>query len=147
MNRKGPAESFAFRRAGFTLIEMMVVVAIMAVIMTVIMAIMANTFKANNRTKAMQKINENGSYAVEQIKRYYLSQSVCDETMLSINGTTKVLELGGTGITKDDVIASGIGTTCNGNVLEVGFTLSVGSNLSKDFISSKSFTTTVVLRN
>lgn len=139
-------------RKGFTLIEMMVVVAIMSVIMTVIMAIMANAFKANNRTKAMQKINENGSYAIEQIKRYYLSQSVCDETALTIyidplDASKKILKLNTSELTKSEVQASDLLATCTGNVLNVGFTLSVGSGLSQDFIASKPVTTTVVLRN
>ena len=115
--------------------------------MTVIMAIMANTFQANNRTKAMQKINENGTYAMEQIKRYYLSQSVCDETAVSIDGATKIMKLNGTEITKNDVVVSGIGATCEGNVVNIGFTLSVGANLNNEYISSKSFETKVVLRN
>lgn len=134
-------------KRGFSLLEMMVVIAIMSVIMTVIMAIMANTFKANNRTKAMQKINENGGYAIEQIKRYYLSQSVCDETAVSIDGETRIIKLNDNDVTKNDVIASGIGATCEGNVVNIGFTLSVGAGLNNEYFSSKSFETKVVLRN
>jgi len=138
-------------RKGFTLIEIMVVIAITAVIMTIIMAIMANTFKASNRTKAMQKINENGSYAMEQIKRYYLSQSVCDAGLLTV-GADNILKLNTTpvnALTKSEVIASDFSAACDVDlkVLSVGFTLSVGSNLSKEFYATKSFTSTVVLRN
>ncbi|HRS22862.1 MAG TPA: prepilin-type N-terminal cleavage/methylation domain-containing protein, partial [Candidatus Woesebacteria bacterium] len=72
-------------KKGFTLLELVVMVAVIAIIMTIITAIMTNTFKANNRTMALQKINDNGSYALEQIRRYYLSQSICDGTALTID--------------------------------------------------------------
>jgi len=116
-------------------------------IMTIVMAIMANTFKANNRSIAMQKISENGNYALEQIKRYYLSQSVCDETILTIDVGTKVLKLNTNELTKNEVVASDLSVGCSGNMLNVGFTLSTGTDRSKEYQSSKSFTTAVVLRN
>ena len=142
------------KQVGFTLLELMVVVAIIAVIMTVIMSIMANAFKANNRTTAMSKVNDNGSYALEQIRRYYLGQSVCDASALVVSNDF-VLQLinSGTGETmsltkKDEVLVNGgVSAECADGALNVGFTLSTGASKSLDYKSEKSFKTTVVLRN
>ena len=115
---------------------------------------MANAFKANNRTTAMSKVNDNGSYALEQIRRYYLSQSVCDTNALTVSSDF-ILQLvnGGTGETmsltkKDEVLVKGsLSAVCADGALNVGFTLSTGENKSVDYKSEKSFKTTVVLRN
>ncbi len=122
-------------------------VAVIAIIMTIITAIMTNTFKANNRTMALQKINDNGSYALEQIRRYYLSQSICDGTALTIDAN-KVLKLNDSELTKkDEVKASDLNVNCDDKVLSVSFKLETGSDKGKEYQASKSFTTSVVLRN
>lgn len=136
-------------KKGFTLLELVVMVAVIAIIMTIIMAIMTNTFKANNRTMALQKINDNGSYALEQIRRYYLSQSICDGTALTIDAN-KVLKLNDSELTKkDEVKASDLNVNCDDKVkvLSVSFKLETGSDKGKEYQASKSFTTSVVLRN
>ncbi len=125
-------------------------VAVIAIIMTIIMAIMTNTFKANNRTMALQKINDNGSYALEQIRRYYLSQSICDGTALTALtiDANKVLKLNDSELTKkDEVKASDLNVNCDDKVLSVSFKLETGSDKGKEYQASKSFTTSVVLRN
>lgn len=134
-------------RKGFTLLELVVVVTVIAVIMVMVMTIMANTFKANNRTIAMGKINENGSYALEQIRRYFLDKTVCDGSVIRV--TDNILYLNDVTITKNEV---SVGTTENScdmdtNVLTIGFTLTAGADKSIEFQSSKSFTTKIVLRN
>jgi len=138
-------------KRGFTLLELVVVVTVIAVIMVMIMTIMANTFKANNRTIAMGKVNENGSYALEQLRRYYLDKTICDNTAIGVtivDGISR-LTLNKVEITKNEV---NVGTTENScdmdsNVLTIGFTLTAGADKSIEFQSSKSFTTKIVLRN
>lgn len=139
-------------RKGFTLLELVVVVTVIAVIMVMVMTIMANTFKANNRTIAMGKINENGSYALEQIRRYYLDKTTCSDNagigITTISGIN-YLTLNNILITKSEVDVGATENSCDvdNNVLTIGFTLTAGADKSIEFRSEKSFTTKIVLRN
>lgn len=60
-------------KKGFTLIEVMVVLGITGVIMTSVMAILSGSFKVNNRTKWLGKVEQNGSFALGEIRRNILN--------------------------------------------------------------------------
>mgnify|MGYP000985288228 CR=1 FL=1 len=57
------------------MVELIVVVGVIAGIMAMIGGIMINTYKANNKTIMMQAVDENGSWAIEKIRQYVLSNS------------------------------------------------------------------------
>jgi type II secretory pathway pseudopilin PulG len=62
-------------KRAYSMVELIVVVGVIAGIMALIGGIMINTFKANNKTSMMQAVDENGSWAIEKIRQYVLSNS------------------------------------------------------------------------
>ncbi|HOZ80938.1 MAG TPA: type II secretion system protein [Candidatus Woesebacteria bacterium] len=61
---------------GFTLIETMVVVALMGVLLTATSLMMINTLKAKNRTVVMENVEQNSSEIARQIKNLLLAAEV-----------------------------------------------------------------------
>jgi len=62
-------------KRGYSIVELVVVVGVVAGILAMIAGIMINTFKANNKTIMMQAVDENGSWAIEKIRQFVLSTS------------------------------------------------------------------------
>jgi prepilin-type N-terminal cleavage/methylation domain-containing protein len=60
-------------RQGFTLIEMMVVVSILAVIMVTVISTLLSSFKAKNRVDTADRLEQNGSFALNEIRNNILN--------------------------------------------------------------------------
>jgi type II secretory pathway pseudopilin PulG len=61
------------KKTGFTLIEIVVVVASVGLIMTSVIGLVLGTFKAQNREKATNKVMENGSWIINELRKNTLN--------------------------------------------------------------------------
>ncbi len=57
------------RKAGFTLMEVVVSVGVVMILMGVVTAIMLNSFKAKTKTDLMELVSKNGTRAMVEIRR------------------------------------------------------------------------------
>ena len=160
-NKKGHAKSFAFRRAGFTLIEIVVVVGVLGVIMTVIVGIMTNTFNSKNKIFYRQKVEENGEWIISEMRKLVLNAGMIEK----VEGQNKIRVLGGDDGDKEiscdnnnilidsQVLNVGVTANCSeftvdNKTVNIGFTLSAGNiNLGVDNYAIRSFETKITLRN
>ena len=73
---------------GYTLVEIMVVVASLGLIMTSMVGIILGSFKAQNRTKSTNKIMENGTWIISELRKNVFNSSkknvICAEDGLSV---------------------------------------------------------------
>ena len=85
MNRKN---SHACRLAGYTLVEIMVVVSSISLIMVATIGIILGSFRAQNRTESNNKVMENGSWILNELKRdifnSYADSIICADDGLSV---------------------------------------------------------------
>lgn len=85
MKRKG--------NKAFTLIEMVVVTAAVAMIMVALVSVVLATFKSQNQSKSSSKVSSGGNWILNELKRNVLSSNgqniVCNPNNLSI-GLTNV---------------------------------------------------------
>lgn len=160
-NKKGHVKSFAFRRAGFTLIEIVVVVGVLGVIMSVIVGIMTNTFKSKNKIFYRQKVEENGEWIISEMRKLVLNAGMIEK----VEGQNKIRVLGGDDGDKEiscdnnnilidsQVLNVGVTANCSeftvdNKTVNIGFTLSAGNiNLGVDNYAIRSFETKITLRN
>ncbi|MFA5749707.1 MAG: prepilin-type N-terminal cleavage/methylation domain-containing protein [Candidatus Shapirobacteria bacterium] len=63
------------KKTGFTLIEMIVVVASTGLIMTAITGITLGIFKSQNRNKSTNKVVQNGNWIMNELKKNVLNSS------------------------------------------------------------------------
>lgn len=161
-------------KKGFTLIEIMVVLAITGLIMASVMAILGGSFRVNNRNKWLGKIEENGGFALAEIRRNILDanrilpcgvgSSVSFNNMDDGNLTTIVCEDGKIAsvsantidLTASDVTVSDCSTfvTCDtlssSTVSNVNFSFTLGAGISggepQDYVIKK-FESKVSVRN
>lgn len=159
------------KRQGFTLIETVVVVSVLAIIMITITSLLINSFKARNRVDLTDVLEQNGSYVLSQITSNFLNSdgknTVCSGSSLTFvslqNGaSTTILCNEGGNIASNSASLTGGVTASNctqfvscdtdaiGNVtaINVGFTLSsgvVGSGVEN--AGARSFQTKVATRN
>lgn len=159
---------------GFTLIEVMVVLAITGVIMASVMAILSGSFRANNRSKWLGKIDENGNFVLGEIRRNILDanrilpcgigSSVSFNNMDDGNLTTIVCDDGKIAsvsadtidLTTSDVTVSDCSTfvTCDtlpsSTVSNVNFSFTLGAGITggevQDYVTKK-FESKVSVRN
>ncbi len=164
------------KRNGFTLIEMMVVVAVLAVIMVTVVSVLLNSFKASSRVDVADRIEQNGQYALNEIRNNFLTSNGLNVTCNTGDSITYMNQLDGNVNTlqciEGGAIASVSATTttnltvgvsasnCNNFVTcevtstgmvtsaNIGFTLSTGvPNSGSENYVSRSFTTKVAVRN
>ncbi len=57
------------KKAGYTLVEIIVVVASVGLIMTAMIGVILGSFRAQNRTKSDNKITENGSWIMNELRK------------------------------------------------------------------------------
>jgi len=65
----------ACRQTGFTLIEILVVTSLIMVIIGSISGIMSGVFSSQSKNKAVDKINQNGSWILNELKKNILNAS------------------------------------------------------------------------
>jgi prepilin-type N-terminal cleavage/methylation domain-containing protein len=78
---------------GFTLIEMIVVTAALAVVMMALISVVIATFKSQNQTKSSSKISSSGNSILNEIKKNVLSSDskniVCNsDTSISLTNVS-----------------------------------------------------------
>lgn len=56
-------------KKGFTLVELLVSVTVTVVALTIIVGILTSTLRGSNKTDVIDKVRENGNYAISQISR------------------------------------------------------------------------------
>lgn len=162
-------------RSGFTLVEIMVVVASTGIIMTSIIGVVLGTFRAQNKEKSMVKVSETGSSIVSELRKNLLnsdSDSVkCATDNLSVSFTnladqntttlacnTTTNKIASTSATRESVLNTNAVNVTNcssfvscqtdtfSNVISVTFNFGIGAT-SGGVSTSDSFKTTVTLRN
>ena len=72
-------------KKGFTLIEILVVVAVLGIIMTTVVTILLNSFKAKNRTDITNRLEAGGSYLMMDLRRNILN-SIGSEIVCPVGG-------------------------------------------------------------
>jgi type II secretory pathway pseudopilin PulG len=67
------------KKFGFTLIEILVVVGVVMVVMISISGVMSGVFNSQNKGEAMDKINQNGSWILNELKKNVLNANSSGE--------------------------------------------------------------------
>lgn len=159
------------RKNGFTIIEMVVIVSVMAVIIVTIVSILLNSFKARNRVDVTDTLEENGSYVLGAITNDFLNSdgkhAVCGGNSLTFvskqDGGTTTITCNETGdiasnsasLTQGVTASNCAGfvscdTDSDGNVaaINISFTLSAGTSGSgAENAASRPFQAKVAVRN
>lgn len=157
--------------SGFTLVEMIIVVAAIGLIMVSIVSIMGGAFKASNRTKWSDLVEQNGSWALAEIRKNILraesTNLECGSNWVSFYsisdgvGTTIVCEnnkiASRSGELSTDLTGVGVSVVDCGNVvscdnpatkINFDFDLVVGiSEAGPDAYVRKNFKSSVGVRN
>lgn len=89
---------------GFTLIEMLVVIAIIAIIGTMSTQIILSIIKSNNKTNIQNEVRQNGSYVIDSLERDIRSA-------ISITNPVPLVSPGANGTTLTLVNSDGTNTT------------------------------------
>jgi type II secretory pathway pseudopilin PulG len=110
-------------KRGYSLVELIIIVGVIASITVMISGIMINTFKANNKTIMMRAVDENGSWAMERIRQYILSNSA--STIECVNNAGWQIKIKGA--------EDGSGVRCVGDInYNLGTIRSVDDDLIKE---------------
>lgn len=161
------------KKQGFTLIEMVVVVSVLAVILVTITSMLINSFRARNRADLTDTLEQNGSYILSEITKNFLGSDMagvtCGGNSLTLinkkdGDQTVILCTDGANIASNSantvVLTKGVtasncsqfvsceGTPGSVSAINVSFTLSsgaVGSGMENT--DSRSFQTKVAARN
>jgi len=160
---------------GFTLIEIVVVVASVGLIMTSVIGVVLGTFKSQNREKSTNKVMENGSWIINELRKNTLNSEsttiVCNTDKLSVEMVNMADQgksvfdcnqisnkIASTSATRESVLnSSEVNITDCSNFVEctvdssekvttVTFNFDIGATTSGVSVS-KNFNTTVTLRN
>lgn len=105
-------------KKGFSIIELIIVVGLIAILMLAISSSMLMSVISSNRIRTATKTKQAGNYALDQIQgliRNSKDISVCNATTVTVtnqNGTTSTIELDGSRlISNPDVFLTPDGTT------------------------------------
>ena len=146
-------------KRGFTLIEIIVVTAVLGVIMVSVTGILVNSFKSKNITNTQQLVDESGTFVITEIRRRVLPatalNTITDGFSFEELGVTVpvtcsggVITMGSSALSTGTTVSCASFATINSKILTIGFTLSVGSSVAgPDNFSQKSFQTEMVMRN
>ena len=163
------------KKRGFSLIELLIVIAIISVVGTIATRSMSRTFFMGGKSTAINKIRENGDFAITEIERtirsadrivpgdpcFSGSNSINLETLGNPGIPTNFLGVSdgaitksGTAITSDGVVLAGNinfectpASTLNPASVRVSFTLRSQNNNRVATRFEETFQTTVQLRN
>jgi prepilin-type N-terminal cleavage/methylation domain-containing protein len=163
-------------KIGFTLIEMVVVVSVLAVIMVTISSLLINSFKARNKINVSDVLEQNGSYVLSEVRNDFLNSdgknADCgdgtqltlisrldgNQTVIQCNEGADIASMSATmtvklnhGVSVSNCVQFvSCDTDADGNVtaINVGFTLSAGTaEAGVENSGSRSFQTKVAARN
>jgi len=70
-------------KKGFTLIEILVVISVILIIVTSISGVMSGVFSSQGKNKAIDKINQNGSWILNELKKTVLNARSDGDNKLS----------------------------------------------------------------
>lgn len=164
------------RQDGFTLVEMMVVVAVLTVVMVTVSGLLLNSFKASSRVDVTDKVEQNGQYALNEIRNNFLTSNGINVTCGVGGSITYVNQLDGNTNSLQCVEGASIASISGGRTTNltvgvsasncsnfvtcdfspeglvtsanIGFTLSAGTpNAGLDSYVSRSFETKVAVRS
>ena len=111
------------KKTGFTLVEIIIVVASIGLIMTAITGITLSIFKSQNRTQSTNKVVNNGNFILNELKRDILNSSSSQITCID-NYSVGMINLN-----------DGVGTTINCNTINNNIASTSGS-LVRNLISA-----------
>lgn len=159
---------------GFTLIEIVVIVASVGLIMTSVVGVVLGTFKSQNREKSTNKVLENGSWIINELRKNTLNSNsdtvVCNddgsiEMVNAVDQEKSVFscdqvsnKIASTSASKESLLNSRIisvadcsnfaecVTDLSGKVVMVTFNFGIEATTSGISVN-KNFNTTVTLRN
>ena len=157
-------------KKGFSLIETVIIVTVLATVMVTITSLLLNSFRARNRVDMTDTLEQNGSYVISEITKNFLAADAKNVTcagnqiiMKSIKDgqdTTIICNEGvsiasnSANLTKGVKVTNcGQFVTCDGNAGEVtainiGFTLTSGvPEAGVEDSGTRSFTAKVAARN
>lgn len=145
-------------KKGFTMIEIMVILAVTGVVMISVMGILSGTFKANSRVKWASKVEQEGTFVLGELRRNILNAkkivncgvgssiafNSADDgglTKMICDGTTKKISsesaMTAVDLTSNQVLVSGCDTfvTCDtlpysGEVSVVKFNFNLGTGIT-----------------
>jgi prepilin-type N-terminal cleavage/methylation domain-containing protein len=101
------------KKTGYTLIEIMVVVAATGLIMTAMVGMILGTFRAQNRTKSDNKITETGSWIINELRKNVFNS---DSSKVSCIGDSKSVVITNLTDGKETILS------CNENNNEIAST-------------------------
>lgn len=158
-------------RQGFTLIETVVVVSVLAVIIVTITSLLVNSFKARSKINLADTLEQNGSYILSQITNDFLNSdggnAICGGSSLTLvsrqdGGTTVIQCNEGANIASNSAsltqgvtvsncgqfVSCDLGTDGKVSAINIDFTLSSGTaGAGVENTGSRSFQTKVAARN
>lgn len=161
------------KKQGFTLIEMVVIVSVLAMILVTVTNVLINSFKARNRSDLTDTLEQNGSYILKEITKNFLGADMAGVTcggnsltlinkkdgnqtiILCTDGANIASNSANTVILTKGVTASNCSqfVSCEGaagsvSAINVSFTLSAGATGSGiENTDSRSFQAKVAARN
>ena len=101
------------KKKGYTLVEIMVVVASVGLIMTALVGVVIGTFRAQNRNAAINKVSENGTWIINELRKNtfnsFRDSVICLDDGLSVQ--VKNLQDGGITTLSCDEVTNQIAST------------------------------------
>lgn len=164
------------KKNGYTLVEIMVVVVSLGMIMTATVGVILGSFRAQNRTKSNNKVIENGSWIINELRKNVFN-SLSSDIVCGVGGSSVAVKnfndgrvttlscnvasnriasssaVGGTvSLNNSEVVITDCTsfvvceTNADDEVMEVNFNFGIGATTSGIGIT-QIFTTKVTLRN
>lgn len=147
-------------KRGFTLIELIIVIACLGLIMVSVSSILFNSFKAKNKISYQQSVEDEGQFILSELRRRVMEASDINQVgenfsfteneidILVSCGAGETMSIGGTEVTGRTRATCSDFATVSGKSVDIGFTLSIGNqSAGQDMWGEKSFKTTIFLRN
>jgi len=125
------------KKAGFTLVEMVVVVGVTGIIMAAITGVLLNSFKTKNRVNVADLVEQNGSMLIAELRKNVVNGVVSN----CLGPSVKVLNKSDQGITTISCAGNKIASASG--IPSVSVDLS-GSNVTVDCTDSAFATCTTV---